>query len=390
MKPNAPEKFPTRAPHATAQHSAGEPPAGILLRLLQSKSTGATQPRKLRQQLNLASRKSKIPEEIRQPSAQTVTRRYHKGLNYRRWSAKKKPPKTRHGEVVMTTTTNPKAPKGFFAGISGIKSGVANIIDAGKTFKALGPSQIKDEIQIAKHELKTKGIAVGKGAAFFGVAAVFGLFLIIALVAAAILGLGTVMPYWASALVFALIFLIVLAICALVGLKKVKAQLPFKPESAIFGLLFDLGVLKEGTAMSAERLKKEQAERAEQKAKEAEEAAERARQEAEERKARGEEEPKPPTFEELKQRTAERRQHLAALRDDLQSYTGDVQNNTQQALDALKAVPSEVAASAAATGRGLAENVRKPEVLQARWKSFAALGASIATVLHFLNRLVRR
>ena len=282
----------------------------------------------------------------------------------------------------MTTTTNPKAPKRFFAGISGIKSGVANIIDAGKTFKTLGPSQVKDEIQIAKHELKTKGIAVGKGAAFFGVAAVFGLFLIIALVAAAILGLGTVMPYWASALVFALIFLIVLAICALVGLKKVKAQLPFKP--------FDLGVLKEGTAMSAERLKKEQAERAEQKAKEAEEAAERARQEAEERKARGEEEPKPPTFEELKQRTAERRQHLAALRDDLQSYTGDVQNNTQQALDALKAVPSEVAAGAAATGRGLAENVRKPEVLQARWKSFAALGASIATVLHFLNRLVRR
>ena len=283
----------------------------------------------------------------------------------------------------MTTTTNPKAPKGFFAGISGIKSGVANIIDAGKTFKSLGPSQVKDEIQIAKHELKTKGIAVGKGAAFFGVAAVFGLFLIIALVAAAILGLGTVMPYWASALIFALIFLIVVAICALVGLKKVKAQLPFKPESAIFGLLFDLGVRKEGTAMSAERLKKEQAERAAQKAKEAEEAAERARKEAEERKARGEEEPKPPTFE-------ERRQHLAALRDDLQSYTGDVQANTQQALDALKAVPSEVAAGAAATGRGLAENVRKPEVLQARWKSFAALGASIATVLHFLNRLVRR
>ena len=94
----------------------------------------------------------------------------------------------------MCIRDSPKAPKGFFAGISGIKSGVANIIDAGKTFKTLGPSQVKDEIQIAKHELKTKGIAVGKGAAFFGVAAVFGLFLIIALVAAAILGLGTVMP----------------------------------------------------------------------------------------------------------------------------------------------------------------------------------------------------
>lgn len=289
----------------------------------------------------------------------------------------------------MTTTTNPKAPKGFFVGISGIKSGVANIIDAGKSFKALGPSQVKDEIQIAKHELKTKGIAVGKGAAFFGVAAVFGLFLIVALVAAAILGLGTVMPYWASALIFAFVFLLVLAISALIGWKKVKAELPFKPESAIFGLLFDLGVLKEGTAMSAERLKQEQAERAAQKAKEAEEAAERARQEAEERKARGEAEPKPPTFEELKQRTAERRQHLAALRDDLQSYAEGVQFNTQLALDSIKAVPTEVAASAAATGRGLAENVRNLEILQARWKAFAALGASVATVLHFLNRLLR-
>ena len=83
-------------------------------------------------------------------SVQTVTNTWGEGLKYRRWSANQKPPNTSHGEVVMTTTTNPKAPKGFFAGISGIKSGVANIIDAGKTFKSLGPSQVKDEIQIAK------------------------------------------------------------------------------------------------------------------------------------------------------------------------------------------------------------------------------------------------
>ena len=64
----------------------------------------------------------------------------------------------------------------------------------------------------------------------------------------------------------------------------------------------------------------------------------------------------------------------------------------QEQLTRLREFNSEGArqAGAAATGRGLAENVRKPEVLQARWKSFAALGASIATVLHFLNRLVRR
>ena len=48
----------------------------------------------------------------------------------------------------MTTTTNPKAPKRFFAGIGGIKSGVANIIDAGKTFKTLGPSQVRTKSRL--------------------------------------------------------------------------------------------------------------------------------------------------------------------------------------------------------------------------------------------------
>ena len=148
----------------------------------------------------------------------------------------------------------------------------------------------------------------------------FACFMVIAIIGLLIFLLGQLVPLWASALIWAGVFLIILAILGLIGYKKVKAQLPFAPESAIFGVLFDLGVLREGSAMTASRLKQEQAERAARKQAEREAAAEKARQEAEERKARGEEEPKPLTIEQIQQRTKERRAHLAALRDDMQKY----------------------------------------------------------------------
>ena len=275
----------------------------------------------------------------------------------------------------MATNTNPK---GIRASLVGIKNGVMSVIDAGKVFSTLGINQVKDEIQIAKHELKTKGIAVGKGAAFLAIAAFFAALFIIAIVGAIILGLGEIMRPWLAALVVALIFAIVILITGLIGYKKVKAQMPFAPESAVFGLLFDLGVLREGSAMTASRLKKEQAERAARKQAEREAAAEQARQEAEERKARGEAEPQPLTEEQLRQRTKERREHLAALRD-AQGIIGSAKAKAQQA-------PTE----AVNVGRGLAENITQPNVVKARWKSFAALGAALPAALVFLRRFLRR
>ncbi|MDO5750366.1 MAG: phage holin family protein [Rothia sp. (in: high G+C Gram-positive bacteria)] len=287
----------------------------------------------------------------------------------------------------MTTNTNPK---GIRAGIAGIKSGVTNIIGAAKLISRDGREQLKDEIAIAKHELKTKGIAVGKGAAFLVVAVVFALLLTIALVSAIILGLSTVMPGWAAALLVSLVFLIILAICALIGIKRVKAELPFKPESAIFGVLFDLGVLKEGSAMTAERLSAEIQERAEAKRQAAEEAAEKARQEAEERKARGEEEPKPPTIEEIKARAAERRTYLASLRDQLEVDANGVQAGTEHLIAGVKAIPSEVATEVSQAGKRLQQNISKPEVVKARWVSFTALGVSLTAAVSFLRKLLRR
>ena len=272
----------------------------------------------------------------------------------------------------MATNTNPK---GIRASLVGIKNGVMSVIDAGKVFSTLGINQVKDEIQIAKHELKTKGIAVGKGAAFLAIAAFFA---------------ALFMRPWLAALVVALIFAIVILITGLIGYKKVKAQMPFAPKSAVFGLLFDLGVLREGSAMTASRLKKEQAERAARKQAEREAAAEQARQEAEERKARGEVEPQPLTEEQLRQRTKERREHLAALRDDMQKYSEGVQANAQGIIGSAKAKAQQAPTEAVNVGRGLAENITQPNVVKARWKSFAALGAALPAALVFLRRFLRR
>ena len=278
----------------------------------------------------------------------------------------------------MTTNTNPQ---GIRAGIAGIKSSIAGLFDAAKVLKTLGINQVKDEVQIAKHELKTKGVALGKGAAFLAVAAVFACFMVIAIIGLLIFLLGQLVPLWASALIWAGVFLIILAILGLIGYKKVKAQLPFAPESAIFGVLFDLGVLREGSAMTASRLKQE-AER--------EAAAEKARQEAEERKARGEEEPKPLTIEQIQQRTKERRAHLAALRDDMQKYAQNAQSFTQSTVDSAKTGVQNAPSSAATVGRNMVSNASKPEVVKARWKSFATLGASLSAVVLFLRKIVRR
>ena len=279
----------------------------------------------------------------------------------------------------MTTNTNPQ---GIRAGIAGIKSSIAGLFDAAKVLKTLGINQVK--------ELKTKGVALGKGAAFLAVAAVFACFMVIAIIGLLIFLLGQLVPLWASALIWAGVFLIILAILGLIGYKKVKAQLPFAPESAIFGVLFDLGVLREGSAMTASRLKQEQAERAARKQAEREAAAEKARQEAEERKARGEEEPKPLTIEQIQQRTKERRAHLAALRDDMQKYAQNAQSFTQSTVDSAKTGVQNAPSSAATVGRNMVSNASKPEVVKARWKSFATLGASLSAVVLFLRKIVRR
>ncbi|WP_237224532.1 phage holin family protein [Rothia nasisuis] len=273
--------------------------------------------------------------------------------------------------------------QGLRAGFTNIKASVTNAADAGRVLTKLAPKQLKDEIQIAKFEVKEKGIALGKGAAVAAVAAVFALLMAIALTILAYVGLSALMPNWAAALVLVVLFLILAAITGLVGFKMIKAQLPFKPESAIFGVLYDLGVLKEGSAMTSKRLKREQAEKAE--AKKAEKAAEQ--------KDGGEQqEPAvpPANKEQLLQRTKQRREHLKTLRDDLDAYTREVQAGAQGLVTNAKNSVKNAPATAADGSKQLAANASNPETLQARWKSFAALLASLGAFVIFLGKLITR
>ncbi|MFW0179264.1 phage holin family protein [Rothia sp. CCM 9418] len=282
-----------------------------------------------------------------------------------------------------------KSSSGLKATFSNLKSNVTSTIDATKVVTRLTPKQIKDEVQIAKLELKNKGVAFGKGAAFVVVGVVFGLFLIISLITAGILALGTVMKPVYAALTLALVFLLLLLVFALIGVKKIKKQLPLKPESAIFGLMYDLGVLKHGSQMDSARLKREQEEKAKAKAD--------AKKAAAEEKEKAAADPSTtavlasaPNEEQLKQRTKQRREHLKSLRDDIQTYSGNVKGQFTGFLDETKSSVVSLPATISETGNRLAKNASDPDVLKARGGSFALLIGAVGVFFIFLKKLLRR
>lgn len=287
----------------------------------------------------------------------------------------------------MTTHTDPTSStraQGLRTGFNNIKSNVTSVADAGKVMTRLAPKQLKDEISIAKIEVKEKGIALGKGAAVAAVALVFALFMAIAVVILAYVGLSSLMPNWAAALVLFVGFLLLAAIFALIGVKMIKSQLPFTPESAVFGLLYDLGVLKEGSAMTSKRLKREQADKAEAK-KAAKAAAQNEKQDDDKAPATP-----APNKAQLIQRTKQRREHLKTLRDDIQTYALDAQSGAQNLIQNAKNSVKNAPATAVEGGKKLAANATDPEVLQARWKSFATLAAALTAALVFLGKILRR
>ena len=147
---------------------------------------------------------------------------------------------------------------------------------AARTTEILGRIAALSEMALiagSHHErLDGRGYPLGVGAGLIAAGLVFALLAVVALVIAAVAGLAQVMPAWLAALIIAALFLVILAVLALIGISKIKKQLPLKPESAIFGLLYDLGVAKEGSGYTATRVRREQREKSEAKEAEAAEA----------------------------------------------------------------------------------------------------------------------
>jgi hypothetical protein len=103
---------------------------------------------------------------------------------------------------------------------------------------------IRQEMQLAQAELAEKGRHAGKGAGMFGGAGLVALYGVGALVAAAILGLATVIEPWIAAAAIGVSLLLIAGILALTGKKELYEAGPPKPEQAIESVHQDVETVK--------------------------------------------------------------------------------------------------------------------------------------------------
>lgn len=104
---------------------------------------------------------------------------------------------------------------------------------------------IRQEMRLAQAELTEKGRHAGKGAGMFGGAGLVALYGVGALVAAAILGLATVIEPWIAAAAIGVVLLLLAGILALTGKKEIEEMGPPKPEQTIESVQRDVETVKE-------------------------------------------------------------------------------------------------------------------------------------------------
>jgi hypothetical protein len=98
----------------------------------------------------------------------------------------------------------------------------------------------RQEIELAKAEMTTKGKRLGIGAGAFGGAGLVALFGLGALTAAVILLVATAMSAWLAALIVAVVYLAFAGILALVGKSRVQSATPPLPERAVASVKQDV------------------------------------------------------------------------------------------------------------------------------------------------------
>ena len=104
---------------------------------------------------------------------------------------------------------------------------------------------IRQEMRLAQAELTEKGRHAGKGAGMFGGAGLVALYGVGALIAAAILGLATVIEPWIAAAAIGVGLLLVAGILALTGWKELEEAGPPKPEQTLESVQRDVATVTE-------------------------------------------------------------------------------------------------------------------------------------------------
>jgi uncharacterized membrane protein YqjE len=104
---------------------------------------------------------------------------------------------------------------------------------------------VRQEMRLAQVELEEKGKRGGIGAGMFGGAGLVALYGVGALVAAAILLIGTAVEPWLAAVIVGVLMLATAGLLALLGKKEVDRATPPKPEQAIESVQRDVEHVKE-------------------------------------------------------------------------------------------------------------------------------------------------
>jgi uncharacterized membrane protein YqjE len=107
---------------------------------------------------------------------------------------------------------------------------------------------VRQELRLAQSELQEKGKRVGIGAGMFGGAGLVALYGVGALIAAAVIGIGTLLEPWIAAAIVGVVLLAVAGALALTGRKQVERGTPPLPEQAIESTKRDVDEVKAARA----------------------------------------------------------------------------------------------------------------------------------------------
>jgi len=109
---------------------------------------------------------------------------------------------------------------------------------------------VRGELESLKQEILAKLKHAGIGVGLLLGAALFAFFAVLVLLAAAVLGLATVLPAWAAALIIGGAILLIAVILALVGVSSLKKGVPPAPTETIESIKKDVRTIK-GTGKRA-------------------------------------------------------------------------------------------------------------------------------------------
>lgn len=104
---------------------------------------------------------------------------------------------------------------------------------------------VREEMRFARMELSQKGKRFGTGGGLLGGAALAGVLVAQAAVAAGISALALVLPVWASALIVTVALAAIAAVLAVAGKRQIARAVPPVPEQTVDSVKADVAEIKE-------------------------------------------------------------------------------------------------------------------------------------------------